>query len=76
VAEVSRWRSNTQAEYEAAETELARRQDEFLTAADAHFNGDPGDPDLAVHEWPSYMRATDAARAYLDAATHLSRLRP
>lgn len=70
-----RWRSNTQAEYEAAEEEVARRSDDFLIAADAHCN-DPGDPNLCPHEWESYRRMHDAHRLYMDAATHLSRLRP
>lgn len=70
-----RWRSNTQAEYEAAEEEVARRSDDFLIAADAHCN-DPGDPNLCPHEWESYRRMHDAHRHYVDAATHLGRLRP
>ena len=72
---MNRWRSNTHAEYEAAEAELARRQDDFLIAADAYCN-DPGDPNLCNHELPSHARMQDAHRLYVDAATHLSRLRP
>jgi hypothetical protein len=70
-----RWRSNTQAEYEAAEQELAARADDFLIAADAHCN-DPGDPNLCPHEWASYTRMHDTHRLYVEAATHLSRLDP
>jgi len=74
-ASVARERDRLDAQHEidAAEDRVAETEAAFFMAALNH-SADCGDPDVPVHDWPSYIAQTNAHRAYEDARLALDQL--